>query len=515
MAEPVEIAQSGGDRPSPDAIIKRMDKDGDGKLSAKEFPVPQQRFQALDTDGDGFVTADEFARAMERGQSGGGSDGKQAAPRPHADWYAKLPVILTHTHFNVRSGGARAQSDDWGGTLRAALALMDRNGVRTAIVMSPPQPHRRGDTSHFSGLLRIARENPGRFFVSGGGESLNGMIDGTASDRVGDGDRRDFTARAEAIARAGAVGFGETTALHFSFFSGHPFEMTPPDHPLFLLLADLAAKYDIPLDLHVEAVTQSWAVSRDLRDRGGSNPREVGENMTAFERLLGHNPKAKILWVHLGADTTGQRTVALTRRLLEKYPNLHIAIKGPYGAGAEDPLFIPGAGLNVKWRDLIVEFSDRFMIGSDVFFQSRYASREMPANIEAGLRILRQPFLPPAVARKVAFENAQRLFKIDVIKPESYPLPAGGEAARTAAATAAVPAGPPPAHDGPVLSPRGQTAAQVIGNLDGDGDGKVSRKEFPGQPQQFGAFDADGDGFVTKQEFEARWRALAARQQQR
>ncbi len=30
----------------------------------------------------------------------------------------------------------------------------------------------------------------------------------------------------------------------------------PPDHPLFLVLAEVAAKYGIPIDLHMEAVPE-------------------------------------------------------------------------------------------------------------------------------------------------------------------------------------------------------------------------------------------------------------------
>jgi Ca2+-binding EF-hand superfamily protein len=36
--------------------------------------------------------------------------------------------------------------------------------------------------------------------------------------------------------------------------------------------------------------------------------------------------------------------------------------------------------------------------------------------------------------------------------------------------------------------------------LDKDGDGKVSRQEWPGRPQRFERLDTNKDGFLTKDE---------------
>ena len=55
-----------GDRPpqrDPQAFFKRMDKDGDGKLSGDELPpFMKSRLESLDKDGDGAIAADELRR---------------------------------------------------------------------------------------------------------------------------------------------------------------------------------------------------------------------------------------------------------------------------------------------------------------------------------------------------------------------------------------------------------------------------------------------------------------------
>jgi len=60
---------SGGDRMG--GFFKRMDQDGDGKISRDEAPGRMaDRFDDLDADGDGFITQDEMKEAMERRRRG-------------------------------------------------------------------------------------------------------------------------------------------------------------------------------------------------------------------------------------------------------------------------------------------------------------------------------------------------------------------------------------------------------------------------------------------------------------
>lgn len=419
LAGPAWTQQRGG--ASPDQMMKRMDRDRDGRLSRNEFRRSPQRFDMMDADRDGYVTSQELSAGMQ----GRGPGGRPQSPL--ADWYAKLPIILTHTHILAQVGEGRDRRNDWAGAFANAIRTMDENRVRAAILMPTPQHPDGMDNSMLSDLQRHAARYPGRFRVAGGGESLNGMINKYGPGNVTDRVRTRFIERAEAIAASGVVGFGETTALHLSFFRGHPFELSRPDHPLFRLLADQAAKHDIPLDLHVEAVVRRWPVAQAIHDFGGKNPDTLPENIAALERLLAHNRQAKIIWVHLGMDSTGHRSPELTRRMLQAHPNLYLSITGNWlitnQLNGPHWFIRPGTGLNPAWRSVLVEFSDRITIGSDSKFTPPNPRRQMRQLMAPAIRIVRMPFLPPAVARKIAYENAQRLFKLSFVGPNEAPLP--------------------------------------------------------------------------------------------
>lgn len=47
-------------RPDPEAMLEEFDGDGDGLLSADEFPGPPDHFERLDTDGDDLVSIEEL-----------------------------------------------------------------------------------------------------------------------------------------------------------------------------------------------------------------------------------------------------------------------------------------------------------------------------------------------------------------------------------------------------------------------------------------------------------------------
>ncbi len=114
-------------------------------------------------------------------------------------------------------------------------------------------------------------------------------------------------------------------AEHFSMKEEHPYEAVSPDHPLLHRLADLAARYDLPIDIHMEAIPEGMPMPP--RFKSPPNPQIPKPNIAAFKKLLAHNRKTKISWVHLGWDNTGKPTSDLTRRLLAENPNLYMSIR--------------------------------------------------------------------------------------------------------------------------------------------------------------------------------------------
>jgi hypothetical protein len=116
----------------------------------------------------------------------------------------------------------------------------------------------------------------------------------------------------------------------------------------------------------------------------------------AVEILMGHNPKARIVWAHTGFGPDTERVAAI----LTKYPQVFGELS--YRSGIVD-----GAGkLTREWRALFTKFPDRFMLGSDTWINERWATY---GDIMAGYRAwLAQ--LPPDVATRIANGNAKRLF---------------------------------------------------------------------------------------------------------
>lgn len=275
--------------------------------------------------------------------------------------------------------------------------------------MPPPGPFEQSNET--TGFMAVVQRFPDRFAYLAAGASLNAMIQqALRSGAVSPQLREGFQQTAEALVRGGAVGFGETTALHLSFNPNHPFETAPPDHALFLLLADIAARLDVPIDLHMEAVLQDKPLHPRLVFLSRNNPSTLIANIAGFERLLQHNRNARIVWAHVGWDNTGDMTVGLLRRLLGAHPNLYLQLKIdnlPATFPANRPLDSANR-LKPEWLDLIRSFPDRFVMGSDIFYTE--AGTVSNLTLQPLTSLLSQ--LPPDLALKVGFENVVRIYKL-------------------------------------------------------------------------------------------------------
>jgi len=118
--------------------------------------------------------------------------------------------------------------------------------------------------------------------------------------------------------------------------------------------------------------------------------------------LLAHNRQARFIWAHLGFDPGGQRHPALMRRLLQDHPNLYAAFR-------ITPLDETGQ-LKMPWAALIRDFPDRFTLHTDIFYTGSWPPVRGPKEShEFAQRLLEQ--LPEETARRLAYENAGRLYK--------------------------------------------------------------------------------------------------------
>lgn len=321
--------------------------------------------------------------------------------------------VDTHVHLDQAVPGGFSTAG-FGVAAEQAIAEMDRLGIAWSVLLPTPQAAGRRFYYDYEELLPVVRRYPDRFAFLGGGGSLNVMIqEAVAAGRTDEALRARFRKRAEAIIAAGAAGFGEMAALHFgfaNFHANHPYLYAPPDHELLLLLADIAAAHGLVIDLHMEAVPQEMPLPAIPILKSPPNPSMLSPNLAAFERLLAHNRGARIVWVHCGWDWLGTRTVARTRELIARHPNLYLSLEAVFPRPVFNrPLDAEGR-LKEEWVALIGEFPDRFMIGSDEFYRTTDLGRRRAGSLlEPTVSIVEQ--LPAELARRVGHENAQRLYR--------------------------------------------------------------------------------------------------------
>jgi predicted TIM-barrel fold metal-dependent hydrolase len=303
-----------------------------------------------------------------------------------------------HVHVDRQDPDASAQA--------VVQAMSRQNAVKMFLLTEPYGPDN-PDRWDVEVILAAAKKYPRKVAVVGGGATLNAMIQQAArSGDAGPEVQRKFKQRAEEMLREGVVGFGELTTEHLSLPSSpvKDYEYAPADHPLLLLLADIAAEHGVPIDLHMEAVPEATLLPSGLASP--PNPPQLHANIAAFERLLEHNARAKIIWAHAGSDATGYRTPELCRRLLKSHPNLYMEIKvDPVTPGKNPPIAADGK-IKLEWLKLFQDFPDQFVIGSD----QHYGPQPLAGKSRWQAVVLLFNQLPPALRRKIGTENALHIY---------------------------------------------------------------------------------------------------------
>jgi hypothetical protein len=318
--------------------------------------------------------------------------------------------IDAHVHLVADKGAL----DDFDEVARNALQIMDSNGIKKMVIMSPPRPNENYDIESLKGVMA---KYGTRFAVMAGGGSLNPMLqEAGKSPTVPEDLRQRFEEMAEGYLDAGAIGFGEIAGTHLSLYPSHGYESVPADHPLLLLLADIAARHGVPIDLHFDPIPEDVSTPSQLTSP--RNPPMLKANLAGLERLLDHNPNTIIMWAHAGSDPVGFFTPELVRDMLSRHPNLNFSIRPLHNS--PDALVNPRGGINGKWVAVFRDFPDRFVIGTDSFIvASNYSGPDAPKTFAMAAGKQRnavQTFLnslPDDLARRIGFENAERIYKLN------------------------------------------------------------------------------------------------------
>ncbi|HKA43036.1 MAG TPA: amidohydrolase family protein [Burkholderiales bacterium] len=287
---------------------------------------------------------------------------------------AQVPIADVHFHLEAQFVPADIK------------ALLDRNNVRWAGGVGPIG---RGVGSDFrQGFTEALSER----YISTLGQPEFGVLYFQRGARgTEDADTADFRAlleRAEAEFKAGRLkGFGELFVNNRNSNPNPAFRRKiAADAPTMRAMYQLAARHGGFLAMHMEA------------DR---------DSLQQLDALASVEPRATLILSHCGvwADAATMRAV------LDKHPNIHCDLAWRSPPVARGPqlavrAIFDDSGAKQDWLDLIEQKPDRFMIGTDAYCCDYSQAID-------GFRKGLLARLSPATLRKVAYENAQRLMKLD------------------------------------------------------------------------------------------------------
>ncbi len=163
------------------------------------------------------------------------------------------------------------------------------------------------------------------------------------------------------------------------------------DNPIFTRLLALAGQYEVPVLIHVDA-----------------------GNEQKFVDICRRNPRLKLIFAHAG----GNLYASHIRRVVEQCANVMIefSARDPWrygGLTGDDGLLLPA------WRELVLEYPERFLVGTDPVWKVTRTQTWDQADdgwdyFERLLAYHRHwiAALPPAVQRRLSLDNARQFFGI-------------------------------------------------------------------------------------------------------
>jgi len=283
-----------------------------------------------------------------------------------------LPIIDVEFHY-----GRRIE-------IRDLIKKMDENGV--ALVWLAPG----GDSLGSEESLRLNELFPDRIVpttVSGDGKLWH------SSDRS-------FLNKLVTDVRSGRFfAMGEFEGRHYHAGpSTSPDAHMPVDSKAMKVVFELSEEKGIPFLLHHEAEDKL---------------------LPELELMLRRYPGAKVIWCHMGRNRNPNtwkkfRKAEAVREFLQKYPNLYFDfLESPPGArfsgyveGIAYKISSQVVTLDPEWKEVIEEFPDRIVLGSDAapLRFERWYDRVFNDHRNIILQGVRKE-----VAEKIAYKNAWKL----------------------------------------------------------------------------------------------------------
>ncbi|MFH0867725.1 MAG: TatD family hydrolase [Candidatus Woesearchaeota archaeon] len=188
-------------------------------------------------------------------------------------------------------------------------------------------------------------------------------------------------------------GLGEVLLRHYAIPQRNAPDINiPATSDSVYHMLELAAKYNVPIVIHMEAEETT---------------------VKELEKLLKDNPTPKVIWAHAGRAES-----STIERLFETYGNLYIDLSALdpsriYGR-EKNPITTENGILKSEWKNLLVKYRDRIMTGSDTPFPDLWKKYVYVDIMDSQRALLEQ--LPDNVAEKIAYKNASVMLGIDLQK---------------------------------------------------------------------------------------------------
>ena len=278
--------------------------------------------------------------------------GALAAPAFAADYSG--PIFDAHLHYNEEAfNGTQGPHP-----LADVLARMQRNGVRAIVANSRPNEGTRSLAQASETRQAGVTVVPFVRLYRTRADYTNWFRDESIHEMV-------LTELARGTAAGPYRGLGEF----------HLYESANADGPVARKLMALAEERDLAVLAHVDDA--------------------------AIELLMAHTPsrgaKVRLIWAHTGI---GGAPAARVDQLLAKYPRLMGELSYRPGLTCE------GGKLCAEWRQLLLKYPTRFLLGSDTWVNQRWLYYD---DTMKGYRAWLGD-LPADVQRRIAWDNGADLF---------------------------------------------------------------------------------------------------------